>query len=127
MFYLKDKPVITFTNDALVIKTETTEETVEVPVNEINMETSMVDLSEVGEDDNWGVDPTSIRGVEKSQAKMLGMEPSARVLKLQEVVFELQKRNEDLEYRVKDLQAALMDLTSQVEALRAAQGNKWFF
>ena len=80
MFYLKDKPVITFTNDALVIKTETTEETVEVPVNEINMETSMVDLSEVGEDDNWGVDPTGIRGVEKSQAKMLGMEPSARVL-----------------------------------------------
>ena len=42
MFYLKDKPVITFTNDALVIKTETTEETVEVPLNEINMETSMV-------------------------------------------------------------------------------------
>lgn len=80
MFYLKDKPVITFTNDALVIKTETTEETVEVPVNEINMETSMVDLSEVGEDDNWGVDPTGIRGVEKSQAKMLGMESSARVL-----------------------------------------------
>ena len=50
---------------------------------------------------------------------MVSMDKNNR--ELQEVVFE--KRNEDLEYWVKDLQAALMDLTSQVKALRAAQGN----
>ena len=48
---------------------------------------------------------------------MVSMDKNNR--ELQEVVFEL----EDLEYWVKDLQAALMDLTSQVKALRAAQGN----